>query len=142
MLAESIQTSLKFRLVFLYESHHMLRYIYIFLGSISILVGLIGIVVPGLPTTVFLLIAAALYAKGSQRFYNALVQSKFLGAYIRNFRKGMSLQEKIRAMSMMWTMILISVIFFIDQMAFRALVVALGVVGTIAMSLVKVRRDD
>jgi len=120
----------------------MLRYIYIFLGSVSVFIGLVGILVPGLPTTVFLLIAAAMYAKGSQRIYNALVQSKFLGAYIRNFRKGMSLQEKIRAMSMMWTMILISVIFFIDQMAFRALVVALGVVGTIAMSLVKVRRDE
>lgn len=119
----------------------MVRFIYILIGTISLTVGIIGIVVPGLPTTVFLLIAAAMYAKGSQRFYNALINSKFLGAYIRNFHKGMSIQEKIRANTMMWTMILISTVFFIDSMVIRAILVVAGFIGTIMMGFVKVRKD-
>jgi len=82
-----------------------------------------------------------MYAKGSQRFYNALVNSKFLGAYIRNFQKGMSIQEKIRANAMMWTMILISTVFFIDGMVFQAVLVVVGLIGTTMMGFVKVRKD-
>lgn len=119
----------------------MIRLLFILIGSISLALGIIGIVVPGLPTTVFLLIAAAMYAKGSQRFYNALINSKFLGAYIRNFQKGMSIQEKIRANSMMWGMILISAIFFIDSMTVQAILIAVGFIGTIAMGFVKVRKE-
>ena len=119
----------------------MVRFIYILIGTISLTVGIIGIVVPGLPTTVFLLIAAAMYAKGSQRFYNALINSKFLGSYIRNFQKGMSIQEKIRANAMMWTMILISIIFFVDSLVIRVILVVVGFIGTTMMGFVKVRKD-
>lgn len=119
----------------------MIRLLYIIIGSVSLAIGIIGIVVPGLPTTVFLLIAAAMYAKGSQRFYSALINSRFLGAYIRNFQKGMSIHEKIRANSMMWGMILISAIFFIESMTVKAILIIVGFIGTTAMGFVKVRRE-
>lgn len=119
----------------------MMKLLFIIIGSISLTLGIIGIIVPGLPTTVFLLIAAAMYARGSERFYNALVQSKFLGAYIRNIQKGMSIQEKIRANSMMWTMILVSTIFFIEDMTVQAILIVVGFIGTSVMGFVRVRRE-
>lgn len=53
----------------------------------------------------------------------------------------MSIQEKIRANAMMWTMILISTVFFIDGMVFQAVLVVVGLIGTTMMGFVKVRKD-
>lgn len=112
----------------------MKRILFIFLGSLSVCLGLIGIVVPGLPTTSFLLLAAYLYARSSKRFYDALLNNKYLGGYIKDFQKGMSVRAKIRAIGLMWTMILISAFVFIEIIYVRYILIGVGVIGTIVMS--------
>ncbi len=120
----------------------MKRVLFIFLGSLSVSLGLIGIVVPGLPTTSFLLLGAYLYARSSKRLYDALLNHKYLGAYIKDFQKGMSVRAKIRAIVLMWTMILISAFVFIEIDYVRYILIGVGVVGTIVMSRLPGRKPE
>ena len=66
-------------------------------GTFFVGLGIIGIFLPLLPTTPFLLLAAACYARSSKRFYNWLLNNKWFGNYIKNYRerKGIPLQIKI-----------------------------------------------
>jgi uncharacterized membrane protein YbaN (DUF454 family) len=122
----------------------MSRFLLITLGTLSLALGVIGIVVPGLPTTIFLLGAAACYVRSSERLYNWMLQHKVLGAYISNYRKykAMPLKSKIIALIMMWTMISISVFFFIKSFTVQIIVIVSGIIGTIVILMVKTLRKE
>ena len=115
-----------------------LKLLFILLGSLSLAVGALGVIVPGLPTTPFLLLTAALYIRGSDRLYKKLIENKFFGSYIKEFRskKGMTLKEKIRSLTLMWVMISISCIFLIDSVAYKLFVIGVGILGTIVMGFI------
>ena len=66
----------------------MLRYVLLAIGWLSVALGVIGIFLPVLPTTPFLLLAAACFARSSPRFYQWLVQHPRLGPWIRDYRSG------------------------------------------------------
>ena len=85
-----------------------MKYILIVLGSISLTLGVIGIFLPLLPTTPFLLLAAALYVRSSEELYNWLINQKYLGTYIRNFRehKAIPLHAKIISVTLVWITLL------------------------------------
>ena len=65
-------------------------------GSIALLLALIGIVVPGLPSTPFVLVAAACYARASARFYSWLVHNPTFGPLIREWRLHRSIPWRIK----------------------------------------------
>ena len=81
-----------------------MKYILAFLGTLSLVLGLVGIFLPILPTTPFLLLAAALYFRSSRRLYDWLLAHPHLGTYIRNFRenKAIPLRVKIVSVSLVW----------------------------------------
>jgi uncharacterized membrane protein YbaN (DUF454 family) len=108
------------------------------LGTISLILGLIGIVVPGLPTTAFLLLTAWLYVRSSERLYQRLISNKYLGPYIMDFqtKKGMTKRTKVHAIGTMWVMITLSCIFFIESFTVILFVIGLGIVGTIVMGFI------
>lgn len=110
----------------------------IVLGTLSFFLGIIGIVVPGLPTTPFILLAAGLYIKSSDKLYQKLISNRFLGSYIKEFhaKKGMNKKTKISAISTMWFMILISCFFFIELLVIKVIVLLLGIIGTLVMGFV------
>ena len=85
-------------------------------GTFFIGVGLMGIFLPILPTTPFLLISAALYARSSTRFYNWLINNRIFGQYIKNYRegKGIPLRLKIMTITLLWITIGCSAVFAID----------------------------
>ncbi len=120
----------------------MKKTLFIVLGSVSLALGIIGIVVPGLPTTSFVLLSAYLYARSSEKLYNKLLNHKFLGGYIKDFQKGVSVRTKVRAISMMWTMILISAYFFIENLYIRLVLIGVGFVGTFVMARLPGRKDE
>lgn len=64
-----------------------MKTLFIILGSLSLALGIIGMFLPLLPTTPFLLLTAALYIKSSPRLYDWLISHRILGEYIRNFRR-------------------------------------------------------
>jgi len=108
----------------------------IVLGTVSLCIGLIGIVVPGLPTTPFLLLTAALYIRSSQKLHDKLLANRVVGRYIRDFydKKGMTWKGKGGAIITMWSMISLSAIFFIDAEPVKYIVLGLGVIGTAVIS--------
>ncbi|MFZ5942197.1 MAG: YbaN family protein [Bacteroidota bacterium] len=114
------------------------RIILVILGTLSLGLGLLGIIVPGLPTTPFLLLTAGLYIRSSERLHRWVVSNRYLGKYIREFeeKKGMTRRQKAWSLLLMWTMILSSVIFFIDRDLIRIVVLALGLTGTVVMVFV------
>ncbi len=116
----------------------MKKALLIIAGSISLGLGILGIFVPGLPTTSFLLLTAYLWARSSDKLYNKLLNNKYLGPYILEFRKnkGMTLKQKIYANSMMWTMIGLSTYFFIDNSTVDYIVIGVGIIGTIVMGFI------
>lgn len=106
----------------------------ILLGSIALVLGVIGIVVPLLPTTPFLLLAAALYVRSSQRLYMWLVSNRYLGEYIRNFRenRAIPLRAKIVSLTLMWGTMLYCIFFLLlDWWWAQAALVAVAVGVTI-----------
>jgi uncharacterized protein len=80
------------------------RTAYVVCGSVALVVGVIGIIVPLLPTTPFLLLAAACYARGSQRLHDWLLRHPVLGEHIRDYRerRGLKRQAKIVALVALW----------------------------------------
>jgi uncharacterized membrane protein YbaN (DUF454 family) len=110
----------------------------ILLGTLSLIIGVIGIFVPGLPTTAFLLLTAALYMRSSERLYRKLLSNRILGPYILEFqsKKGMTKRTKLHAIGTMWFMITISAVFFIDPLNIKLIVISLGIIGTIVMGFI------
>lgn len=111
---------------------------FIVTGTLSLMLGVLGIFIPGLPVTPFVLVAAWLYCNSSQKLYNKLVQNKLVGKYIARYRKnkGMTLKQKIHSISLMWIMIAVSVWLFINPMYVKFIVIGVGIVGTIVMGFV------
>lgn len=81
-----------------------MKVLYSVTGTIALALGIIGIFVPLLPTTPFLLLSAALYFRSSPRLYAWLLHQKHLGPYIRNFReyRAIPLRAKIISISLIW----------------------------------------
>ncbi len=82
----------------------VLRYVLLAIGWLSVALGVIGIFLPVLPTTPFLLLAAACFARSSPRFYQWLVQHPRLGPWICNYLdgNGIPLKGKVYAIGLMW----------------------------------------
>ena len=108
------------------------------LGVISFGLGVLGIFIPGLPTTPFLLLSAFLFFRSSEKLYNWLIHHPRFGAYIRYYRihRAIPLRTKIYATSLMWVMIFISTVFFIENIIIDIIVIAAGITGTIVMNWV------
>ena len=113
----------------------LVRLLWIILGSAFVAIGTVGIFVPGLPTTVFMILAAACYVRSSDKLYNWLIRNKTFGKYIKDYRegKGMPIKAKIFAQSMMTFFILLAVIPFspiaVPGLGLKILVFTLGLIG-------------
>jgi len=113
----------------------MLKPLLIISGSIFLGLGFLGIFVPGLPTTPFLLLAAGCYVRSSDRLYSWLLHHKLFGKYIKDFRETRSipLRSKIISLILMWIMIGVSVFFLIENLTVRIVIATLGLIGTIVL---------
>lgn len=118
----------------------LMNYVLIACGSLAVVLGVIGIFVPLMPTTVFLLLAAACYARSSDRFYQKLVNSRWLGAYIRNSRegRGMSRREKTVTLVLLWVGIGASMIVSVSALWLRLLLLLIAVAVTVHVARIKV----
>jgi hypothetical protein len=107
-------------------------------GTLSLILGITGIFIPGLPTTPFIILTAGLYARSSDRLYQLLISYKPTGGYILKYRanKGMSLKSKVFSICTMWVMIIISCTFFIKSPEAITIVLLAGITGTFVMGLI------
>ncbi|MHB1356460.1 MAG: DUF454 family protein [Anaerolineae bacterium] len=100
-------------------------------GTICVALGIIGVFLPVLPTTPFLLLAAVLYARSSQRFYHWLLSNRLFGGYLSNYRagRGIPLAHKVMSILLLWLTIGFAAVFVVQAWWLRLVlvVVACGV---------------
>ena len=117
------------------------RVIYVGIGWCAVALAFAGVFVPGLPVTIFVIIAAWFFARSSPRFENYLLTNRFFGSRLRRFRDsgGMTRSAKLAAIASMWTAIAISSVLLASvSIAASLITIALGIVGTLTIML-KVR---
>ena len=95
------------------------RTVWFVIGLLSMIVGLIGIPVPGLPTTPLMILAAACFAKSSQRFYDWVINNRMFGEHVKNYREGNGIPQKSKPIILgtMWIFVLFAVLIGIPDSA-------------------------
>ena len=111
----------------------LIRRLLIFAGTFFVVMGIIGIILPILPTTPFLLLAAWCYARSSKRFYNWLINNKWFGNYIKNYREGRGVPLKVKVLSIafLWITILFSVFLIVTNFWVRIILIIIAIGVTI-----------
>jgi len=121
------------------EREPLKKSLLLIIGTLSMAVGILGIVVPILPTTPFLLLAAACYIRSSQKMYNWLLNNRFFGSYIKNYMqgKGIPLKIKVFTVILLWTAIGLSAWFTTQEVAIRVILILVAVGVTTHIVLIK-----
>ena len=115
------------------------KQIYLVLGMVFTGLGFVGVMLPLLPATPFLLLAVFFFGRSSKRFQNWLLTNRICGEYIRNYRdhRGMTPRTKITALVVLWISIGASCILGTDKVSVRILLIAAAIVATICIRRVK-----
>jgi len=108
-------------------------------GTFFLIIGIIGIFIPILPTTPVLLLTAACYARGSKKFYNWLINNKWLGEYIKNYQdgRGIPLTVKILTITILWITISFSTIIIISNLLIQIILIIIAIAVTIHILTIK-----
>jgi uncharacterized membrane protein YbaN (DUF454 family) len=120
-------------------SNQLLKFILICIGTFFLGLGLVGIFIPILPTTPFLLLAAACYARSSQRFYDWLMNNKWFGSYIKKYHDGKGIPLKVKAVtiSLLWSSILFSILFIVNIFWIQILLIIIAFGVTVHILTIK-----
>jgi uncharacterized membrane protein YbaN (DUF454 family) len=118
--------------------------ILIFAGTVCVGLGVLGMFLPLMPTTVFLLMAAYCYSRSSDRFHNWLLSNRWFGSYIKNYqgKKGITVKQKVTTLITLWASIGVS-IWLLDGGLWSTLILAAVAIGvTIHIFWIKTRRPE
>ena len=113
-------------------------------GTLCLVMGVVGMFLPVLPTTPFLLLAAYCYARSSQRFYDWLLANRWFGEYIRNYRegRGIPLKQKVLTISLLWVTIGYAAAFIVPAWWMRLILVGIAAGVTIHLIRTKTYRPE
>lgn len=111
-------------------------------GSVSLGLGLIGVVLPGLPTTPFVLLAAACYAKASPRLHGWLLHHRFLGPMVRDWEAHRSLTRRSKTVAQvsMVVMVGLSAWGLRDRPVVLAIVLIAALIGVLVVARIPTRQ--
>ncbi len=109
------------------------KVILITLGLVCLTLGIIGYVIPGLPGTIWLILAATFFVRSSERLYNFVVQNRFFGRQVREFLETgtMPKRAKIISLTFMWIFSISSVLWAPYSWLFDVPIIVLAGIGTI-----------
>jgi len=112
------------------------------LGVLFLVLGAIGIVLPGLPTTPFVLLAAACFASGNPRIYGWLQRNRIFGPYLENYRtkQGVKKSWKIKSIASLWITLAISMI-ILRTVWIYILLSIIGVCVTVHLLRIKTKAE-
>ena len=118
-----------------------MKVMYIVLGTVSLLLGTLGIVLPLLPTTPFYLLTAYLFMRGSDKMYNKVMSNKFFGTIVRDFQeyKSISLRTKTVIVGMLWGTIMLSAFLVVASWTVRLILFGIATGVTIHVLSFKTR---
>jgi uncharacterized membrane protein YbaN (DUF454 family) len=113
------------------------RAFWIVIGTALVLVGAVALIIPLLPTTPFLLLGAACYAKSSQRFHRLLKRSPVLGDYIRSYEGKVPLPFWVLVLTivLVWSAMILTSIFLVSDLYLQLILVAVALTETIVLPL-------
>jgi len=125
----------------------LIRWVLVTVGTIFVMLGVIGVFLPLLPTTPLLLLALACYSISSKKFYNWLLNNKLFGNYIKNYieGKGIPFTTKIFAISLLWITIIFSIVSIVQNLFIRVVLILVAISVTIhilTISNLKVENKD
>jgi uncharacterized protein len=106
-------------------------------GTLCVILGVIGIFLPVLPTTPFLLLAAACYARSCESCYAWLLEHRWFGSFIRNWneRRGVTRRQKTAALMLLWAGIALSATFGTTLWWVRLMLVTIATCTTLYLLL-------
>lgn len=115
------------------------RWLLIGLGAIALGLGILGIFVPLLPTTPFLLLAAAAFVRSSEKLHDWLLNHRWFGTYIRNYRehRAITLRAKVLTLTMLWSTIGYAIIAVVEQWWVRGLLLLIAAGVTLHITRLK-----
>ena len=113
-----------------------MKIVFNLIGCLAVALGVLGIFLPLLPTTPFLLLASACFARGSTRLHNWLQTNRVFGKYLRDYEngKGIPLRGKIWVLIFMWGSMSYSIWRLHDRLALQILVALIGTGVTIYLT--------
>lgn len=113
-------------------------------GHISVGLALLGVALPLLPTTPFLLLAMSCYMKSSEKFYHRLIHNRLFGKYIKNYQdgKGVPFRLKVLSISLLWTSILVTVFTLEAHLILKAVLIFIAVAVSIHIMLIKPKKKE
>ncbi len=120
------------------------KYVLLFLGTLSLVLGIIGILLPVMPTTPFLLLSSFCYLRSSKKLYNWLVYHRVFGAYLYNYLtyKAVTLRTKVMALIFLWWGLIASML-LINHLHVRLFLVCVGIAVSIHLFTLKtIRKAD
>lgn len=113
----------------------MKKFLLIFFGLIFVTLGTIGIFVPGLPTTIFMILAAYCFVRSSEKLYRWVIENKFVGDKVKHFMetKTIPLRGKIHSISAMWIMVILSIILINVSIVIKVIIAIAAIIGTVVI---------
>ena len=117
---------------------------YLAAGHVLLALGIVGFILPVMPGVVFLIGAAACYARGSAHFYNWLLANKWLGPPVKSWQehRAMPIRAKVISIAMVLLGVGVSVFFFVQLPWLRVLLAAIGVGVTILILTIDTYRPS
>jgi hypothetical protein len=117
------------------------KFFFLIVGSVALFFGLIGLVIPVLPTTPLVLLSAWCFYRGSPKFHEWLVNHPRLGPIVDEYagEDGISRDSKIRALVLMWISVLFTLFFILDGLRLRVFIISLALIGTFFVLKMKTR---
>jgi len=103
--------------------------LFVVAGTVSLGLGFVGIVLPVLPTTPFLLLSAACYYKGSERLHRWMLNNRLFGDYLRNYKEGKGIppKTKIFTLILLWSAISFSALFMLSNPIIQVILFAIAI---------------
>lgn len=118
------------------------KYFYLISGFLLVAIGVIGIFLPLLPTTIFLILASICFLKSSPKANEWLRNHKVLGVYIDNYQNktGLTRNAKIANIITLWISISLSAIFLTDELYIKIILLAIAIGVSIHLVMIKTKK--
>ncbi len=120
------------------------KYFYLISGFLLVAIGVIGIFLPLLPTTIFLILASICFLKSSPKANDWLRNHKILGGYIDNYqnKNGLTRSAKIANVITLWTSISLSAFLLTEELYIRIILLAIAIGVTIHLLMIKTKQPN
>ena len=126
------------------HTNPVVRIILIIVGWVLVGLGFMGMFLPVMPTTIFWILAAACFARSSEKFYNWVINNKRFGKFIRDFyeKRGITLKGKIISLVMMNLVVCCSAIFFVHILWAKIVMFATTIIVSVYILSLNTIKDD